>query len=130
MKFYFCLFEDVLLNKQRLTGGDLLARDEYFITLYRGNDFLPQQVASALAERSIMLSSQKVREDDGIEIQPNKTPTIGKQGLTENIAGIERKSEESRHFLLAQSLEAKLAIVSNSHDYIILYAEFACACFP
>ena len=120
-----------MLNKQRLTGGDLLARDEYFITLYRGNDFLPQQVASALAERFIMLSSQKVGEEDGIEIQPKKTPTVGKHGLTENIVGIERKAEESRHFLLAQSLEAKLAIVSDSNDYIsIRYAEFACECFP
>ena len=78
----------------------------------------------------MMLSLQTVGEEDGIEIQPSKTPTIGKHGLTENIAGIERKAEELRHFLLAQSLEAKLAIVSDSHDYIsIRYAEFACLCF-
>ncbi|KDO57458.1 hypothetical protein CISIN_1g0362941mg, partial [Citrus sinensis] len=34
-----------------LTGGTLLQRNKFYIVLYRGKDFLPPNVASALAER-------------------------------------------------------------------------------
>ncbi|XP_057773036.1 CRM-domain containing factor CFM3, chloroplastic/mitochondrial isoform X1 [Salvia miltiorrhiza] len=37
-----------------LTGGVLLLRNKYFIVMYRGKDFLPPTVASALAERQEM----------------------------------------------------------------------------
>ncbi|GAB2292862.1 hypothetical protein Dimus_027095 [Dionaea muscipula] len=36
---------------KRLTGGVLLMRNKYYITIYRGKDFLPTSVAAALAER-------------------------------------------------------------------------------
>jgi hypothetical protein len=36
---------------QRLTGGSLLSRDSEFIVLYRGKDFLPPAVSSAIEER-------------------------------------------------------------------------------
>ncbi|CAI5514584.1 unnamed protein product [Closterium sp. Naga37s-1] len=36
---------------KRLTGGVLLARDKFFISLYRGKDFLPAALASTLAAR-------------------------------------------------------------------------------
>ncbi|PON76004.1 RNA-binding, CRM domain containing protein [Trema orientale] len=36
---------------KRLTGGCLLARDREFIVLYRGKDFLPPAVSSAIKER-------------------------------------------------------------------------------
>ncbi|KAM1075970.1 hypothetical protein ACFX19_023952 [Malus domestica] len=36
---------------KRLTGGTLLARDREFIVLYRGKDFLPPAVSSAIEER-------------------------------------------------------------------------------
>ncbi|KAJ4750320.1 CRS1 / YhbY (CRM) domain-containing protein [Rhynchospora pubera] len=36
---------------KRLTGGTLLQRNKFFIVIYRGKDFLPSTVASALAER-------------------------------------------------------------------------------
>lgn len=36
---------------QCLTGGTLLARDREFIVLYRGKDFLPPAVSSAIEER-------------------------------------------------------------------------------
>lgn len=36
---------------QNLTGGVLLLRNKYFIVIYRGKDFLPTSVATALAER-------------------------------------------------------------------------------
>ncbi|KAL8465870.1 hypothetical protein ACS0TY_035113 [Phlomoides rotata] len=36
---------------KNLTGGVLLLRNKYYIVMYRGKDFLPPTVASALAER-------------------------------------------------------------------------------
>ena len=36
---------------QRLTGGMLVARDKEYIVFFRGKDFLPPGVASALLER-------------------------------------------------------------------------------
>ncbi|KAG1346962.1 hypothetical protein COCNU_06G007910 [Cocos nucifera] len=36
---------------EKLTGGILLLRNKYYIVIYRGKDFLPTSVASALAER-------------------------------------------------------------------------------
>ncbi|XP_052179574.1 CRM-domain containing factor CFM3, chloroplastic/mitochondrial [Diospyros lotus] len=39
---------------KKLTGGVLLLRNKYFIVIYRGKDFLPTSVASALAERQEM----------------------------------------------------------------------------
>ncbi|KAK8521373.1 hypothetical protein V6N13_077482 [Hibiscus sabdariffa] len=39
---------------KNLTGGVLLLRNKYFIVIYRGKDFLPPSVATALAERQDM----------------------------------------------------------------------------
>ncbi|KAJ0985747.1 hypothetical protein J5N97_004103 [Dioscorea zingiberensis] len=36
---------------KKLTGGILLLRNKYYIVIYRGKDFLPPSVATALAER-------------------------------------------------------------------------------
>ncbi|KAI3740557.1 hypothetical protein L2E82_31025 [Cichorium intybus] len=39
---------------KRLTGGVLLLRNKYYIVIYRGKDFVPTSVATALAERQEM----------------------------------------------------------------------------
>jgi len=39
---------------QTLTGGTLLLRNKYFIIIYRGKDFLPTSVATAVAERQAL----------------------------------------------------------------------------
>lgn len=39
---------------KRLTGGVLLLRNKYYIVIYRGKDFVPTNVATALAERQEM----------------------------------------------------------------------------
>ncbi|KAA8541227.1 hypothetical protein F0562_025166 [Nyssa sinensis] len=39
---------------KKLTGGVLLLRNKYYIVIYRGKDFLPTSVATALAERQEM----------------------------------------------------------------------------
>jgi len=39
---------------QTLTGGTLLLRNKYFIVIYRGKDFLPSTVATAVAKREAL----------------------------------------------------------------------------
>ncbi|KAL8260192.1 hypothetical protein R6Q59_028145 [Mikania micrantha] len=39
---------------KKLTGGVLLLRNKYYIVIYRGKDFVPTSVATALAERQEM----------------------------------------------------------------------------
>lgn len=55
-------FECVLW--QRLTGGTLIARDKEFIVLYRGKDFLPPAVSSAIKERrkAVMYADNRSRK--------------------------------------------------------------------
>jgi hypothetical protein len=118
--------------KQRLTGGELLARDKYYITLYRGKDFLPEQVASALKERLKRLSTGKVGEDvlrdhKGTGIQTNKSAALGEQQETENLFSTERKAVDSDRVLLMHTLEEKLATVIGDKSYsMIINAEFSC----
>ncbi|KAJ7543223.1 hypothetical protein O6H91_09G030000 [Diphasiastrum complanatum] len=47
---------------KRLTGGVLLSRDKYFITIYRGKDFLPPAVAVVLTEREALANA--LQEDE------------------------------------------------------------------
>ena len=42
---------------QRLTGGDLIARNMSYIALFRGNDFLPPAVKRTLEEKARMATS-------------------------------------------------------------------------
>lgn len=46
-----------------LTEGVLLLRNKFFIILYRGNDFLPSQVASLVAEREVELTRCQLDEE-------------------------------------------------------------------
>uniref|UniRef100_A0A803MIC0 CRM domain-containing protein n=1 Tax=Chenopodium quinoa TaxID=63459 RepID=A0A803MIC0_CHEQI len=41
----------ISIKGQALTGGTLLLRNKFFIVIYRGKDFLPRSVASAVLER-------------------------------------------------------------------------------
>ncbi|XP_062010022.1 CRM-domain containing factor CFM2, chloroplastic-like [Rosa rugosa] len=49
---------------KRLTGGTLIARDREFIVLYRGKDFLPPAVSSAIEERrkSVIYADNRSRQ--------------------------------------------------------------------
>uniref|UniRef100_A0A2N9H0S9 CRM domain-containing protein n=1 Tax=Fagus sylvatica TaxID=28930 RepID=A0A2N9H0S9_FAGSY len=46
-----CEIAKIAVKRGRLTGGTLLSRDSEFIALYRGKDFLPPAVSSAIEER-------------------------------------------------------------------------------
>lgn len=48
---------------QRLTGGVLLLRNKFLIILYRGNDFLPSEVAKVVSEREMELTRCQLQEE-------------------------------------------------------------------
>ncbi|ERN03972.1 hypothetical protein AMTRI_Chr13g85620 [Amborella trichopoda] len=48
---------------KKLTGGILLLRNKYYIVIYRGKDFLPPSVASALAERQALTKNIQDEEE-------------------------------------------------------------------
>ena len=58
----------------RLTGEVLLSRDKFFITFYRGKDFVPQSVASTLTERELIArdlqeEEEKARNERNIRVK-------------------------------------------------------------
>lgn len=62
---------------KNLTGGVLLLRNKYFIVIYRGKDFLPTSVSTALAER------QQITKDIQ-EVEENLRNSIARQSCIEN----------------------------------------------
>ncbi|XP_075523399.1 CRM-domain containing factor CFM3, chloroplastic/mitochondrial [Primulina tabacum] len=54
---------------KKLTGGVLLLRNKYFIVMYRGKDFLPPSVATALAERQ-ELTKQVQDGEEKVRVGP------------------------------------------------------------
>lgn len=55
---------------QSLTGGTLLARDREFICLYRGKDFLPPVVSSAIEERrKYGIHAEKLKSEHSTSIE-------------------------------------------------------------
>ncbi|KAF3438566.1 hypothetical protein FNV43_RR21329 [Rhamnella rubrinervis] len=53
---------------KQLTGGVLLLRNKYYIVIYRGKDFLPTGVATALAERQ-QLAKQVQDVEEKVRVQ-------------------------------------------------------------
>ncbi|XP_057733671.1 chloroplastic group IIA intron splicing facilitator CRS1, chloroplastic-like [Arachis stenosperma] len=55
---------ELMANELKLlTGGVTLLRNKYYIILYRGNDFLPSNVASLVEERELELKSCQLSEE-------------------------------------------------------------------
>ncbi|XP_011099540.1 chloroplastic group IIA intron splicing facilitator CRS1, chloroplastic isoform X1 [Sesamum indicum] len=55
--------EQMANELKNLTGGVLLLRNKYLIILYRGKDFVPSEVAEAVAEREMELTRCQLREE-------------------------------------------------------------------
>ncbi|GAA0156833.1 hypothetical protein LIER_14228 [Lithospermum erythrorhizon] len=58
-----------------LTGGVLLLRNKYYIVMYRGKDFLPSAVATALTERQEM-TKQIQDVEEKVRSKPVETVTV------------------------------------------------------
>lgn len=66
-----------------MTGATLLARDKEFITLYRGKDFLPSAVSSAIEERrNNAIREEKMKVEN---ISPVITPSELGHGIVEHV---------------------------------------------
>lgn len=55
------------LGVQRLTGGDLIARNMTYIALFRGNDFLPSQVKRTLEEKN-RIAATLLEEEERVRL--------------------------------------------------------------
>ncbi|MED6124635.1 hypothetical protein PIB30_060820 [Stylosanthes scabra] len=80
-------FNKISTFVQYLTGGTLLARDREFIVLYRGKDFLPPAVSSAIEERrNIELSKLKAESSSSATVTPDqKHGTVERDSEGSNI---------------------------------------------
>ncbi|KAM0870587.1 hypothetical protein ACQ4PT_039911 [Festuca glaucescens] len=65
---------------KNLTGGTLLLRNKYYIVIYRGKDFLPTSVASALAEREELTKDIQNMEEQRRCISIAHSPEDGLDG--------------------------------------------------
>lgn len=91
---------------QHLTGGTLLARDREFIVLYRGKDYLPLAVSSAIEERrKYGTHVGKMRTESGTlstttqELQLETVvhgPEIEHKGINEYKTGIHSEQKNIR----------------------------------
>lgn len=119
---------------QILTGGTLLSRNKEYIVLYRGNDFLPPRVSSALVEMEKQTTLQhdeeeKARQRAAALIDPksraSKQPLVagtlaetvaatsrwGNQPNTAEMDKMMRDAAIARQASLVNSLERKLDLV-------------------
>eukprot|EP00249_Psilotum_nudum_P022135 c28389_g1_i1 orf=405-3392(-) len=68
-----------------LTGGVLISRNKYFITLYRGKDFLPKSVVTALLEREALVRT--LHEEEESARAEASIPVLVDSELKSNTAG-------------------------------------------
>ena len=124
---------------QLLTGGSLLSRDKDFIVFYRGKDFLPAAVSSAIEERRKfaipiekhrtgysslvmtrqesehgMVSSKPEDECDGIA-NPESNIVFEQMKLRSTETTIERTSNKLQMVCMEKMLMLLANILFNSH---------------
>lgn len=116
---------------QRLTGGTLLARDREFIVLYRGKDFLPPAVSSAIEERrKYVMHMEKQRTETSTSTattQERKLETVAhgteheSKGINEHNSGLlseQKKLRPTEKFIKRTS--SKLSMVWFLRNYSCL----------
>ncbi|KAL2929659.1 CRM-domain containing factor CFM2 chloroplastic [Bienertia sinuspersici] len=90
-----------------LTGGILLSRDKEFIILYRGKDFLPSAVSSAIEERrrnNIMQVDKLV--DNGSLIKTSENNVLDNKGHASAYATETSKDEKMRNVSQEQKMKS------------------------
>ncbi|KAL6848984.1 hypothetical protein ACP4OV_021567 [Aristida adscensionis] len=65
---------------KNLTGGTLLLRNKFYIVIYRGKDFLPTAVATALAEREELTKDIQNMEEQRRSVSIVQPPDDGLDG--------------------------------------------------
>ncbi|KAL3526459.1 hypothetical protein ACH5RR_011115 [Cinchona calisaya] len=99
-----------------LTGGTLLSRDKEFIVLYRGKDFLPVAVSSAIEEqRKYGLDGEKKGADKSSTTVSSKD---NRQQIPEHVSGGEenngRKDEKSERASEQRHLSSRQAAIEKT----------------
>ncbi|KAL6568147.1 hypothetical protein OROHE_003831 [Orobanche hederae] len=115
---------------KNLTGGVLLLRNKYYIVMYRGKDFLPPTVATALAERQEM-AKQVQDVEEKVRVGPAAATPAAEENEAQagtlaefyeaqarwgmNISAEERErmieeASRAKHAKVIRRLEHKLAI--------------------
>lgn len=133
---------------QKLTGGTLLLRNKFHIVIYRGKDFVPTSLASALSERQELTKhvqdvEKKVRcRPVGVNATPSREdePTAQAEAgsldefyeaqaqwrseiSTEEHEKTMKEAAQAKNVRLIKKIERKLTIVSIHlfyEDYICL----------
>ncbi|KAL8158731.1 hypothetical protein V2J09_000268 [Rumex salicifolius] len=97
---------------KRLTGGVLISRDKDFIVFYRGKDFLPSSVSSAIEERRRvrMQREKEQRKADSASILPENSDCehsmsrlSGENGVTNN--SIDSETDEKNLKRIEENFE-------------------------
>ncbi|KAI3697633.1 hypothetical protein L6452_30728 [Arctium lappa] len=117
---------------KRLTGGVLLLRNKYYIVIYRGKDFVPTNVATALAERQEMTkeiqdAEEKVR-NGAVEAAPSAEQGEALAGSLAEFYqaqaqwGREKTSEEHERMILEAS-KTKITRVVKKLEHKLFIAQ-------
>ncbi|XP_004297960.1 PREDICTED: chloroplastic group IIA intron splicing facilitator CRS1, chloroplastic [Fragaria vesca subsp. vesca] len=101
---------------KRLTGGTLIARDKEFIVLYRGKDFLPPAVSSAIEERrkAVMYADNRSRKlrisATTAQDHESRTELETKDDLTGGLPSEKRKLKSTEAAASRASIKLSMAL--------------------
>lgn len=102
------------MSSQLLTGGTLLSRDREFIVLYRGKDFLPFAVSSAIEQqRYIRLHKMKQMDNAPTTTAQEQKLEINQNGSTDESQSItewKKAVYEQRKFMSSEASMRKTSI--------------------
>lgn len=104
----------LILSLQLLTGGTLLSRDREFIVLYRGKDFLPFAVSSAMEQKRHMRLHEMKQTDNspattgqGLKLEINEN---GPTNESQSITGWKKIVSERRKLMSSETSMRKTSI--------------------
>jgi len=121
---------------QWLTGGTLISRDKDFIVLYRGKDFLPSAVSSAIEERrrqTMIMENSSVHGNKLTENEEEIKPRAVKEDIeleakdqkdhiqTHQMKSRQRNSPEA----ILEKTSMKLSMVCPNRQFILESIGFA-----
>lgn len=111
----------------------MLARDKEFITLYRGKDFLPAAVSSAIEERRKQAIREKHRNDYNSPVADVKELTQSREAVQPNVefASEDEKTDKNNKKVVPgkkqlNSMEAAIERTTDKLKAVCNYSSCAC----
>ncbi|KAJ0237306.1 CRM-domain containing factor CFM2 [Hirschfeldia incana] len=102
-----------------LTGGTLIARDKDFIVLYRGKDFLPSAVSSAIEDRRRQTMTMEKSSVNGNKLTENEEE-IKPQAVTKEYQMKPRQRKSPEAILERTSMKLSMALEKKANAERIL----------